>query len=188
MKNTTFYFLMFVLTGCSLQKNSAVNEMKQEGFVYYLPYLKGKSYMLAQGYLSTLSHKGEIALDFKMKKGTKICAARDGVVVATREDSKQGGYKTKYLNEGNFVIIRHEDGTHANYWHLDFNGADVKKGDTVVQGQVIGRSGNTGFSAFPHLHFEVTGQNSPGRGQLPTRFHTRKGIIFLKPLHKYKAI
>jgi murein DD-endopeptidase MepM/ murein hydrolase activator NlpD len=188
MKTAVPYFLIIVMTGCSLQKNSAVSDFKEEGFVYSLPYEKGKSYLLAQGYLSTLSHKGEIALDFKMKKGTKICAARDGVVVSTREDSKQGGYKMKYLSEGNHVIIKHEDGTYANYWHLDYNGVDVKEGDTVIQGQVIGRSGNTGYSAFPHLHFEVTGQNTPGTGQIPTRFHTKKGIIYLKPLHKYKSI
>lgn len=144
--------------------------------------------MVAQGYLSTLSHKGELALDFKMKKGTKICAARDGVVVSAREDSKQGGYKMKYLSEGNFIIIKHDDGTYANYWHLDYNGVDVKKGDSIIQGQVIGRSGNTGYSAFPHLHFEVTGKDSPGYGQMPTRFHTKKGVIYLKPLHRYKAM
>ena len=188
MKSAFLYILIILMTGCSLQKNSVMNELKEEGYVYSLPYQKGKSYMLAQGYMSTLSHKGEIALDFKMKKGSKICAARDGVVVSTREDSKQGGYKMKYLSEGNHIIIKHEDGTYANYWHLDFNGVDVNKGDSVYQGQVIGKSGNTGYSAFPHLHFEVTGQNSPGTGQIPTRFHTKKGIIYLKPLHKYKSM
>jgi murein DD-endopeptidase MepM/ murein hydrolase activator NlpD len=144
--------------------------------------------MLVQGYMSSFSHKGEYALDFKMKKGTKICAARSGIVIATREDSKLGGYKDKYLSEGNYIIIKHDDGTYANYWHLNFNGALVNRGDTVQQGQVIGLSGNTGYSAFPHLHFEVTTQYTVGHNQSITRFRTNKGVTYLKPLHRYKAI
>ncbi len=144
--------------------------------------------MLAQGYLSSFSHKGEYALDFKMKKGTKVCAARAGVVIATREDSKLGGYKDKYLSEGNYIIIKHEDGSYGNYWHLNFEGALVSKGDSVQQGQVIGLSGNTGYSAFPHLHFEVTSQYTVGHNQIITRFRTQKGVRYLKPLHRYKAI
>lgn len=175
--------------GCSLQKNSFINEIKDDNsYAYSLPYQKGHAHILAQGYLSTLSHKGEYALDFKMKKGTKVCAAREGIVVATREDSKKGGYNWKYINEGNYIIIKHEDGTFANYWHLNYDGALVNTGDTVQAGQVIGLSGNTGYSAFPHLHFEVTSQNTVGINQIPTRFKTRKGIRYLKPLHRYKAM
>jgi murein DD-endopeptidase MepM/ murein hydrolase activator NlpD len=182
---------MFMLlgVGCTLQKNSFMSEAKDEnGFAYSLPYQKGKSHLLVQGYLSDFSHKGEYALDFKMRKGTKICAARNGVVVATREDSKKGGYKDKYLSEGNYIIIKHEDGTYGNYWHLNYNGALVNKGDTVLQGQVIGLSGNTGYSAFPHLHFEVTSEYTVGQNQMATRFKTKKGIKFLKPLHRYRAM
>lgn len=188
MKYVVPIIAVLSLGGCSLQKNSFVSELKDEGFVYSLPYEKGTSHILAQGYMSSLSHKGEYALDFKMKRGTKICAARAGVVVATREDSKQGGYKEKYLSEGNYIIMKHEDGSYANYWHLEYNGVLVNDGDMVQQGQVIGLSGNTGYSAFPHLHFEVTGQNSVGTNQIPTRFITKKGIRYVKPLRRYKAI
>ena len=186
------YILLIVVlfgTGCSLQKNSFMNEVKDDNsFVYSLPFEKGQGHVLVQGYLSSLSHKGEYALDFKMKKGTKICAARSGVVFAIRENSKKGGYKSKYLSEGNYVIVRHDDGTQANYWHIDFNGALVKPGDTVHEGQVIALSGNTGYSAFPHLHFEVTTRHSIGTNQIPTRFKTKKGAEYLKPLHRYKAM
>jgi murein DD-endopeptidase MepM/ murein hydrolase activator NlpD len=189
MKSAVYCIVMLVATGCSLQKNSVISDIKDDNsFVYSLPYEKGKTHMLVQGYMSTFSHKGEYALDFKMKKGTKICAARSGIVIATREDSKLGGYKDKYLSEGNYIIIKHDDGTYANYWHLNFNGALVNRGDTVQQGQVIGLSGNTGYSAFPHLHFEVTTQYTVGHNQSITRFRTNKGVTYLKPLHRYKAI
>ena len=50
-------------------------------FVYSLPYEKGKSFFMLQGYFSRLTHKNRAALDFKMKRGTKITAARGGVVI-----------------------------------------------------------------------------------------------------------
>jgi murein DD-endopeptidase MepM/ murein hydrolase activator NlpD len=170
-------------------KNPKETENDALNYGYALPYQKGKSFLLVQGYQSKLfSHKGEFALDFKMKKGTKICAARSGIVVAVREDSKKGGIKLKYLSEGNHVIIKHDDGTYANYWHLKYNGALVNVGDTVKQGDAIGLAGKTGFALFPHLHFEVTTHPYPGHDQLRTKFLTTKGKRFLKPLHWYKSI
>src|SRR4051812_45374875 len=107
MKPALFFILLLCVASCTLQKASYINDIKDDdSFVYALPYEKGKSHILAQGYLSTLSHKGEIALDFKMKKGTKVCAARDGVVVAIKDDSKKGGYNWKYINEGNHIIVK----------------------------------------------------------------------------------
>ncbi|MFL5811365.1 MAG: M23 family metallopeptidase [Flavisolibacter sp.] len=189
MKRAALFILIMPVIGCSLQKASYINDIKdEESFVYSLPYEKGKSHMLAQGYLSTLSHKGEVALDFKMRKGTKVCAARDGVVVAIKDDSKKGGYNWKYINTGNHIIVKHEDGSYGNYWHLECKGVLVHVGDSVLQGQVIGLSGNTGYSAFPHLHFEVTSQYTVGTNQLPTKFRTKKGVRFLKPLHRYRAM
>lgn len=123
-----------------------------------------------------------------MKKGTKICAARSGIVVEIKEDSKKGGLKRKYLMLGNHIIIKHDDGTYGNYWHLKHNGVLVNVGEAVKQGQVIGLSGSTGYSAFPHLHFEVTKEFTVGQNQIPTQFITRKGKRFLKPLHWYKCI
>jgi len=154
-------------------------------YVYQLPYTLGKRYLLIQGYNSSFSHKNEIALDFKMKKGTPICAARDGVVTALREDSDKGGFKPEFLSEGNFIVLLHNDSTEAHYWHLQKDGAIVKEGDTVKTGQTIGYSGNTGYSAFPHLHFEVV--NKLGQ-QIPTRFSTKKGMLYLRPGRKYKRV
>ena len=153
--------------------------------VYQLPYKKGRSYLLVQGYLSSFSHKSEYALDFKMKEGTPVCAARSGVVVDLREDSDKGGLKPAMLAEGNYIFIAHSDGSTAQYWHFQKNGVLVNISDTVHVNQVIGLSGNTGYSAFPHLHFEVS---APGRGQVPTRFQTRKGIYYLKPGKWHKAV
>lgn len=161
-------------------------------FIYSLPFEEGKSFFLVQGYETNFSHKNLKALDFKMKKGSKICAARGGVVSSVEEGYSKGGLKNEYLVLGNYISIKHDDGSIANYWHLKKDGALVNIGDTVKQGQTIGLSGNTGYSAFPHLHFEVVGYNDAGvYGQLPTRFQTKKGVQYLRPgkfYRKYDSI
>lgn len=176
------------------QKDYTINDLKNgkfkedSSFIYDLPFEQNKKIFLIQAYESSFSHKGERALDFKVKNGTKICAARDGVVASAREDSEKGGLKTENLSDGNYVTIKHDDGSVAHYWHLQKDGVLVNVGDTVKAGQVIGLSGNTGYSAFPHLHFEVQGYDANGNyGQLPTRFYTDKGVIYLRPGKFYKT-
>jgi murein DD-endopeptidase MepM/ murein hydrolase activator NlpD len=110
-------------------------------------------------------------------------------VIALRRDADKGGLNQEYLSEANFVTIQHDDGSMAHYWHLQKNGVVVNLGDTVKTGQVIGYSGNTGYSAFPHLHFEVQGYNAEGKfGQIPTRFNTNKGVIYLRPGKFYRTV
>lgn len=153
--------------------------------VYVLPFAKGSKFLLIQAYNSKMSHKNEISLDFKMKKGSKICAARAGVITAVKEDSDVGGLKDEYLSQGNHIIIKHDDGGEAMYWHLKKDGVLVNVGDTVKQGQHIGYSGNTGYSAFPHLHFQVYDATDKN---IATRFQTKNGIIYLRPGKHYKAV
>ena len=78
--------LLFLLAGCSVSNNPQRKELKllQKGklkddssFIYHLPYQENKTHLLVQGYFSRYTHKNRAALDFKMKKGTKVCAVRD---------------------------------------------------------------------------------------------------------------
>jgi len=191
-----FSLCIIVLASCSVSKNPLREEIKllQSGaikddtsYVYALPYEKGKAYWMVQGYFSHFSHKERVALDFKMKRGTKICAAREGVVIRVKEDGERGGLKKKYRTDGNNIIIQHPDGSRAGYWHLQKDGALVNVGDTVQKGQVIGLSGKTGYAAFPHLHFLVWVYDKDGKWQqVPTRFQTSKGIRYLKSIKRYK--
>ena len=158
---------------------------KDTSWIYYLPFEEGKKFLLIQAYNSKMSHKNELSLDFKMKNGSKICAARGGVVQEIKEDSDKGGLKDEFLSQGNHIIIRHYDGSEAMYWHLQKDGIVVNAGDTVVQGQHIGYSGNTGYTAFPHLHFQV--KNKEGK-EVATRFYTNKGIIYLRPGKWYRSV
>ncbi len=189
--------VVIVLTSCSVSHNPMRNDVRrlQKGvyskedtsFVYALPFKDGKAYWMVQGYFSHFSHRERIALDFKMKRGTKIYAARDGVVIRVKEDSNKGGWSRKYRPFGNNIVIQHADSSRAGYWHLQKNGALVNVGDTVKKGQLIGLSGRTGYAFFPHLHFVVWNFDNKGNWQqVPTRFQTKNGVKYLRPLRKYR--
>lgn len=152
-------------------------------YIYSLPYTKGAKHLLIQGSNSHYSHKDELSLDFKMKSGSEICAARSGRVIAAKFTSNKGGLKPEFMSEGNYIIIEHADGSTANYWHLQFNSGYVKAGDTVQQGQLIALSGNTGYSAFPHLHFQLFSKSGK---EILCRFKTQKGVRYLRPGRWYK--
>lgn len=57
--------------------------------------------------------------------------------------------------DGNYVILEIDEGVYAFYAHLKPGSVAVQPGDTVAKGEVIGRTGNSGNSTGPHLHFQV---------------------------------
>ena len=189
MKLLVFLALSLFLFACGHQYRFANRQLAaaDTSFVYSLPYPKGKSHLLVQGYNSRFSHRGRLGLDFKMKTGSPITAARGGVVVGLEESNTEGGPRRSYFRKANFVTIRHEDGTMASYGHLKHNGVAVNLGDTVQAGQVIAHSGSTGYSAIPHLHFSVWKPDTVRRKAIPTRFHTRNGIRYLRPGYWYRS-
>jgi murein DD-endopeptidase MepM/ murein hydrolase activator NlpD len=76
------------------------------------------------------------------------------------------------------VVIRHEDGTFGQYLHLQKDGALVEVGQHVKAGAVIARSGHTGNSTTPHLHFAVfVNKDGNLKTSLPIRWKTRDGIV-----------
>lgn len=192
MKNQFLFILSFIsLTANAQLTDREIYNLKSgsvkpdSSYVYHLPFANGNKFLLLQAYNSKMSHNNELSLDFKMKTGSKICAAREGVVTSIKENSDKGGLKNEYYNEGNHIIIEHSDGSIAMYWHLQKDGVLINIGDTITKGQLIGYSGNTGYTAFPHLHFQV--QNKNGR-DIATRFLTQKGIMYLRPGKYYKAV
>ncbi|MBP6234050.1 MAG: M23 family metallopeptidase [Chitinophagaceae bacterium] len=186
---------VLVATGCAVSKNPLRQQVKllQKGiikddtsYVYALPYEEGKTFRVLQGYFTGFTHRERAALDFNMKRGTKITAARDGVVVRAKEDGTLGGLNKKYRSHGNNIVIQHADNSRAGYWHLQHNGALVNVGDSVKKGQVIAISGKTGFAFVPHLHFLVWTSKDGQWQQVATRFQTSKGIKYLRGWKKYR--
>lgn len=129
----------------------------QNNIKYMFPFESGKKYMLSQGNNGKLTHNGssKYAFDFNMEEGTKICAARDGIIAEIRDGGTESGEDKSLIKEGNHIVIYHKDGSLAMYSHLQNKGVKVKLGDYVEAGEVIGLSGNTGYSTGPHLHFVV---------------------------------
>jgi len=148
--------------------------------VYALPYSHGHSYRILQGYGSRFSHRGreEYAVDFDMRIGTPVHAARAGVVARVVESNHKGCYEDGCGKYANYIVILHNDGTTGEYYHLKKNGAFVEVGNSVNRGQKIGLSGNTGHTTMPHLHFAVYRATSWGNTQsIPVRFQSADGII-----------
>jgi murein DD-endopeptidase MepM/ murein hydrolase activator NlpD len=149
-------------------------------YIYSLPYQTGRSYRIGQGYNGSFSHSGSIrySIDFMMPLKTQVHAARGGRVVQIYEDSDRGGASDEFKDASNFITIEHNDGTFAEYAHLSRNGVLVNLGQKVFEGQVIGLSGNTGYSSGPHLHFMVIKINEDGTSiSLPVRFKTKSGVV-----------
>jgi len=123
-----------------------------------LPFEQGKKYRVSQAFNGKFTHVGEFryAVDFLMPVGTPVHSAREGVVMATEDSHGEGKLEVSYKAKGNYVIILHDDGTVSRYDHLVKNGVKVKTGREVKAGELIGLSGNSGYSSDPHLHFEVS--------------------------------
>ncbi|MBO7523125.1 MAG: M23 family metallopeptidase, partial [Bacteroidales bacterium] len=92
-------------------------------------------------YKIVMFHNG---MDFTAPIGTEVFATGKGVVTSVVKSQK---------NLGNYVTIDHGYGYTSTYAHLDK--INVKKGQRVNRGDVIGLVGNSGLSVAPHLHYEI---------------------------------
>lgn len=151
----------------------------EDDWLYQFPFSAGTSHLLGQGYHGAFSHQNEYALDFRMPVGTMIRAARDGIVFDTKDDGFRGGVDPSLRSEANFVRILHRDGTMADYVHLNQFGVTVQIGESVRAGQLIGMSGNTGFSSEPHLHFAVSIPKYFEAQTIPVRFLGPGGSVIV---------
>ena len=100
------------------------------------------------GGIKTQGLHGYNAVDIGTPVGTTLYAAAAGQVIVAKTYGWNGGY-------GKYIVISHYNGTQTVYGHL--SQLFVNEGDTVYQGQIIAKTGNTGNSTGPHLHFEIRG-------------------------------
>jgi murein DD-endopeptidase MepM/ murein hydrolase activator NlpD len=154
----------FLLNSCASTSSANFKNEPCENYIdnnksfYVLPFLPGEKHKLIQGNCekneNPWTHFGSMryAYDFEMPIGTTIIAARKGTVIFVRDEFTDNDHGK---DQGNAIVIVHEDGTIALYGHMTYKGSKVKVGQIVQQGEAIALSGNSGESPFPHLHFQV---------------------------------
>ena len=152
-----------------------------EDLAYSLPVDENSRWELGQEFNGEYSHNDEqnrYAVDFVVPVGTPVLAARSGTVMETIGSYDRGGQNAKvYASRANFIRILHDDGSMAMYAHLKENGVLVSPGERVGLGDVIGYSGNTGFSSGPHLHFVLQINTGMRLVSIPFRMVGPQGIL-----------
>ncbi len=121
------------------------------------PVVGGFAWPLNGGIITQGLH-GWNGVDIGAPKGTAILASAGGTVMLVKGG---GGWNGGY---GNYVVIAHSNGTQTLYAHM--SQVLVSQGESVSQGDTIGKVGSTGASTGNHLHFEVRGAENPF-GSLP---------------------
>jgi murein DD-endopeptidase MepM/ murein hydrolase activator NlpD len=148
-------------------KKKAAEEKKAKSWIDPV-----KDYELSAGYSqggamwASGHHSGQ---DFAVPVGTDVSAVHGGTVV--KAGGNGAGDGAAY---GNAIVIKHSDGTYSQYAHL--SRIDVKVGDTVSTGSHIAKSGNTGNSSGPHLHFEIRTTADYGSAVNPVSFLKKEGV------------
>ncbi|KFG74933.1 M23 family metallopeptidase [Streptomyces mutabilis] len=130
-----------------------------------------KNYKLTAGFAQNggmwaSKHSGQ---DFAVPIGTNVVAIHGGTVV--KAGGNGAGDGPAY---GNAIVIKHGNGTYSQYAHL--SKINVKAGQIVKTGQSIAKSGNTGNSSGPHLHFEIRTTPNYGSAVDPVSFLRSKGV------------
>ncbi len=169
--------------------------VRRFGNVTWLPFrlpFRGE-WSVTQAYDGRYTHKGpwRHALDFEILGadglkhkntgsalgdyhcyGLPVVAAGQGTVVKVVDgvaDNRPGEINTRD-NWGNAVVIAHGPGLHSVYAHLKPGSIRVKQGEVVGAGTELGRSGSSGRSPVPHLHFQVQRAPTLGSPTLPADF------------------
>ena len=151
----------------------ALNPAPAAGHDYRLPFAPDQAVRIGQGFAGEFSHQAphsRHAVDFTLPTGTPVLAARAGTVMDVERYFHRAGQNREIDGpRANYVRILHADGSMGVYAHLDYNGVTVQPGQRVEAGQQLGRSGNTGFSTGPHLHFAVQVNREYGTALDPVR-------------------
>jgi len=118
---------------------------------YKLPWPKGEEYQVRQ-IPDVGNHEGANAYDFGGSFVVK--APEKGLVLWVEDSFGEGSCDERGRSKANVIVLQTALDTQVTFIHLSQNSARVKIGDTVDQGRVLARSGNSGFTCGTHLHFE----------------------------------
>jgi murein DD-endopeptidase MepM/ murein hydrolase activator NlpD len=126
--------------------------------------LNGLGYV-SQGVNGT-THRGRMAYAYDLASGigTPVYAMRAGQVTGVQDRYPDTGGGQDRISKFNYITVEHDGGYRSAYVHLQQgfrSKVQIKAGDRVERGQLIGYSGNSGWSTGPHLHIEIQRPGSP---------------------------
>ncbi len=122
------------------------------------------------------THNG---IDFRAPIGTPVKATLSGIIQAIGDTDRERGC----YSYGKWVLLKHANGLSSLYAHLSV--ISVKEGDTVVTGDRIGYSGNTGYSTGPHLHLTVFASQGVRVGKFSTSRNCKNTVLPLADVKAY---
>jgi murein DD-endopeptidase MepM/ murein hydrolase activator NlpD len=118
------------------------------------------------------------AVDFALKVGAPIFAAHDGLVALVQDGFLEGGLEPYYGDKANYVLIAHPDNEFSLYLHLK-EGIAVKHFEEVEEGDLIGYCGLSGYTSYPHLHYQTAVKQKDELEPIATRFRIGEDIKVL---------
>lgn len=145
----------YVLVGTKDKPSTAGPGGTVEEGHFYWPVGGANGGLVSEGPQKYGGYYGHQGLDIAAPAGTPIYAGDSGTVI-------------KFLNEGstawgggfgNYVLIQHDNGYQTMYGHMTKTASNIKVGQRVTMGEVIGYVGSTGKSSGNHCHFEVRYNN-----------------------------
>lgn len=189
LKASLFTLSFFNLANPSLAEDFKLGlpiecKINTDCFIQNLPdTIQGEG--LADSFCQGATYDGHKGLDIRVmslkdiERNVPIIASARGTIKALRDGEDDRlilSIKDRKLAKnkecGNGVVISHEDGFETQYCHLRKGSLAIKKGEEVDKGDVLGFLGNSGFSAFPHIHLTVRKDGQwldPITGQIPSK-------------------
>jgi murein DD-endopeptidase MepM/ murein hydrolase activator NlpD len=155
---------------------------------YQTPFKSTFRRKITQAFNGKFSHYSPSSLhavDIRLPVGTPISAARAGIVIYTKDDYAFSGKSKYFLDKANSVEVLHDDGTYAVYAHLLQGTVKVNIGDTVGAGTELGKSGSSGFSTGPHLHFVILKNVDFKTVSVPFKFSDNNGQLYTPTVDNY---
>lgn len=117
--------------------------------------------------------------DFRASVGTPVKAMADGVVAGRGDTDIQCGS----VSFGRFILIKYNNGLASTFGHLSLIKANT--GDIVARGDIVGYSGNTGYSTGPHLHVSLYARDAVDLKTLPSK--SCPGRVLTQPIAPINA-